>query len=347
MRTFRLANVTSAMMVGAAALAAALALPATAAAQTVFKMSSQWNENTVSSEADRWWASEIDRRTAGQLKVKLYYAGALAKAAENLQLIRSGGVELVNMSASYFGAELLLFTAPNSIPMAMAEVPQASQLMRRLMTEVPALDAEAERNGVKALYFHNLNPYLLVCRDPVSGLKDMRGKKIRTWGSDMPKMVQAAGGVPVTLGLTELYEGLSRGTVDCIPFSVDLMVNYKIYEVAKHVYDVTLWLGPTSGVWINRATWNGLPATQQKVLQQVSFEAADKDRDLTLAAATTAVMKLKAEGVQFHSFPEADKKAWKAANPDFFAAFIEAQSKAGRGDAAKKMVSIWSDVVGN
>ncbi|MEO5733407.1 MAG: TRAP transporter substrate-binding protein DctP [Rubrivivax sp.] len=321
-------------------------LPTTGHAQTPLKMSSQWNENTVTSEADRWWADQLDQRSKGQIKIKLYYSGALGKAGENLQLIRSGGVELVNMSASYFGADLPLFTAPNSIPMAMAEVPQASQLMRRLMAEVPALDDEAKRNGVKALWFHNLNPYVLVCRDPIDGLEGVKGKKIRTWGSDMPRMVQAAGAVPVTLGLTELYEGLSRGTVDCIPFSVDLMVNYKIYEVAKHVYDVTLWLGPTSGVWMNRATWDALPAAQQKLIQQVSSEAADKDRDLTLAAATTAVAKLKTEGVQFHSFSAADKAAWKAANPDFFASFIDTQTKAGRGDAAKKMVSIWGDVVG-
>jgi hypothetical protein len=50
--------------------------------------------------------------------------------------------------------------------------------------------------------------------------------------------------------------------------------------------------------------------------------------------------------VTFNAFPDADKKAWKAANPDFFAAFIEAQDKAGRGDAAKAMVKIWKEVVG-
>lgn len=317
-----------------------------AAAQTELKLSSQWTESTVTSEADRWWASEIDKRTNGQVKVKIFYAGALAKANENLQLIRSGGVELVNMSASYFGADLPLFTAPNSIPMAMAEVPHATTLIQRIMAEVPAMDEEAKRNGVKALFFHHLNPYQLVCKEPIKNLADVKGKKIRTWGSDMPRMVQAAGGVPVTLGLAELYEGLSRGTVDCIPFSVDLMVSYKIHEVAKHVHDVTLWLGPTSGVWMSRPAWDKLSPAHQKVLEEVSKEAAIKDRDLTIAAAKTATEQLKAAGVTFHAFPEADKTAWKAANPDFFAAFIAAQSKAGRGDAAAAMVKIWKEVVG-
>jgi TRAP-type C4-dicarboxylate transport system substrate-binding protein len=184
-----------------------------------------------------------------------------------------------------------------------------------------------------------------VCKQEIKSIDDIKGKKIRTWGSDMPKMVQAAGGVPVTLGLPELYEGLQRGTVDCIPFSVDLMVAYKIHEVAKHVHDITLWLGPTSGLWMARPVWDKLQPDQQKLLEQVSSEAAIRDRDLTMAAAKTATETLKTAGVQFHAFPEADKKKWKAQNPDFFGEFIVAQDKAGRGDAAKQMVKIWKEVV--
>jgi len=328
-----------------AAVAASVLLVGTARAQE-FKLSTQWVENTVTSQTNRWWADELEKRSQGKLKIKIFYAGTLAKGTENLQLIRSGGVELVNMSASYFGADLPLFTAPNSIPMAMDDVPQATVLVQRLLKELPAMDEEAKRNGVKALHFHHLNPYKLVCKQQIKSIDDIKGKKIRTWGSDMPKMVQAAGGVPVTLGLAELYEGLNRGIVDCIPFSVDLMVSYKIHEVAKHVHDVTLWLGPTSGLWMARAAWDKLPPDHQKLVEQVSGEAAIRDRDLTIAAATTATATLKAAGVQFHAFPEADKKKWKAQNPDFFAEFVLAQDKAGRGEAAKQMVKIWKEVVG-
>jgi len=331
-------------LVSLTAIAATALLGSTAFAQEL-KLSTQWVENTVTSQTNRWWADELEKRSQGKVKVKIFYAGTLAKATENLQLIRSGGVELVNMSASYFGADLPLFTAPNSIPMAMSDVPQATVLVQRLLKELPAMDEEAKRNGVKALHFHHLNPYKLVCKQQIKSLDDLKGKKIRTWGSDMPKMVQAAGAVPVTLGLAELYEGLNRGTVDCIPFSVDLMVSYKIQEVAKHVHDVTLWLGPTSGLWMARSAWDKLAPDQQRLFEQVSGEAAVRDRDLTIAAATTATETLKAAGVQFHAFPEADKKKWKAQNPDFFADFVVAQEKAGRGDAARQMVKIWKEVV--
>jgi TRAP-type C4-dicarboxylate transport system substrate-binding protein len=325
---------------------ATVGISAVASAQMNLRMSSQWTENTIGSQVDKWWAQEIEKRTGGKVKIKIFFEGALGKASENLTLIREGAIDLTAMSASYFPADLPLHTAPNSIPMAMAEVPQATQLIQRLLKEVPALDEEAKKNGMKALFFHHLNPYVLVCKPEIKGIADMKGKKLRTWGADMPRMAQAAGAVPVTLGLPELYESLSRGTVDCLPFSVDLMVNYKIFEVAKNVYDITLWLGPTNGNWIGRKVWDKIPPDQQKIIEEVSREAANRDRDLTMEAAAKAVETLKSNGVKFHKFPDADKKMWKQSNPDFFADFIAAQEKAGRGDAARKMVQIWKEVVG-
>ncbi|MBT5297283.1 MAG: TRAP transporter substrate-binding protein DctP [Rhodospirillaceae bacterium] len=331
------------MIVSAAAVLAAGLSTAVSAAE--LRMSSQWTENTAGAKVDKWWASEIEKRTKGEVKIKIFWAGVLGKAKENLGLIQQGAIELAAMSPGYFPAELPFHAAPNSIPMAMSRVDQATALMERLLTEVPEFDMEAKRNGMKALFMHHLNPYQLVCKDHIKSLADMKGKKVRTWGKDMPRMVQAAGGVPVTLGLAQLYEGLSRGTVDCIPFSVDLMVNYKIYEVAKNIHDITLWEGPTNAVWIGRKIWDAMSPANQKIVQQVSFEAAKRDRDAVVAAGKEAIGTLKGKGVNFRKFPAADKVAWKAANPDFFGDFIKGQDAKGRGDAAKKTIMIWREVV--
>jgi TRAP-type C4-dicarboxylate transport system substrate-binding protein len=337
-------NITRAVLVATSIALGGAALSGDANAKTL-RMSSQWTEITAGAQVDKWWASEIEKRTGGEVKIKIFWEGVLGTAKENLGLIQQNAIDLAAMSPGYFPAELPFHAAPNSIPMAMSRVDQATALMERLLTEVDEFDAEAARNGMKALFFHHLNPYQLVCKERINGLADMKGKKVRTWGKDMPRMVEAAGGVPVTLGLAELYEGLSRGTVDCIPFSVDLMVNYKIYEVAKHMHDVTLWEGPTNAVWISRPVWDGLSAEQQKIIQEVSFEAANRDRDQVIGASETAIATLKGEGVQFHAFPEADKKAWKDANPDFFGDFIAGQTELGRGAAAEKTIMIWREVV--
>lgn len=334
------------MMASVLPAAVACALAAPASAEVTLRMSHQWTENNAGSVVDKWYASEVEKRTGGQVKIKIFWAEALGKAKENLSLLQQGAIDMAAMSPGYFPAQMPFYAAPNSIPMTMDEVPHATTLMKRLMTEVPIYQDETKRNGIKALFFHHLNPYKLVCKDAVTSVDGMKGKKMRTWGKDMPRMVQAAGGTPVTLSLPEIYEGLSRGSVDCAPFAVDLVVNYKIYEVAKHISDITLWLGPSTGIWISQAAWAKLTPEQQKIMVDTGLEAAERDRDAVLAAGKKAIGTLKEKGVQFHDFPAAEKAKWRSANPDFFGDFIAEMDKKGWGGDAKKTVAIWKEVTG-
>ena len=315
-----------------------------AVAKVTLRANSQWPETHAGSQVDKWWADEIRSRTGGEVDIQLFFGGALGKAKENLELLRTGAIDIAMMSPGYFPAQLPMHAAPNSIPMAMSSVDQATELMERLMDEVPALDEEAKENGLKTLFFHHLNPYLLVCKDPVTDVAGMAGKKMRTWGKALPQAVEAVGGTPVTLSLPEIYEGLARGTVDCIPFSVDLVLNYKINEVATNISEITIWEGPTNATWISLVAWDKLSADQQKIVQEVSREAFRKDRDATLAAGVEARKELEKIGVKFHAFSDAEKKKWQDANPDFFADFIKEMEAKGKGDAARKMIDIWRNV---
>lgn len=331
-----------------ATVAAALALVITGSANAAvtLRMSHQWTENNAGSQIDKWFAEEVEKRTNGEVKIKIFWAEALGKAKENLGLLQQGAVDMAAMSPGYFPAQMPFYAAPNSIPMTMDEVPQATELMKRLMTEVPIYQEETKRNGIKAIFFHHLNPYKLVCKDAVTSVDQMKGKKMRTWGKDMPRMVEAAGGTPVTLFLPEIYEGLSRGTVDCAPFAVDLVVNYKIYEVAKNVSDITLWLGPSTGIWISQSAWNKLTPEQQTIMVETGQEAAERDRDAVIAAGKKAIDTLKAKGVTFHDFPDAEKAKWRDANPDFFGDFVMEMDKKGWGDDARQTIVIWKEVTG-
>ena len=330
----------------AAALPIAMLLAGTssAMAEMTLRMSHQWTENNAGSKVDKWFAEEIEKRTNGEVKIKIFWAEALGKAKENLTLLQQGAVDMAAMSPGYFPAQMPFYAAPNSIPMTMDEVPHATELMKRLMTEVPIYQEETKRNGIKALFFHHLNPYKLVCKDAVTSVDGMKGKKMRTWGKDMPRMVQAAGGTPVTLSLPEIYEGLSRGAVDCAPFAVDLVVNYKIYEVAKHISNITLWLGPSTGIWISQSAWAKLTPEQQEIFVKTGLEAAERDREAVVAAGAAAIATLEANGVTMHDFPAEEAAKWRAANPDFFADFIAEMEKKGWGDDARKTVAIWKEV---
>ena len=326
------------------ALACLAFTPIVSQAGVTLKASSQWNEIHAGSQVDLWWAEEISKRTNGEVNIKIFFAGALGKAQENLKLMQDGAIDIAMMSPGYFPAQLPFHAAPNSIPMAFSRVDQVAPFVERVMREVPAFEQEAAANGMKTLFFHHLNPYQLICKDHIKGVADMKGKKMRTWGKALPQAVQAVGGTPVTLFLPEIYEGLSRGTVDCIPFAIDLIVNYKIYEVAKHHHDITIWQGPTNGTWITLDAWNNLTDEQQKIVEEVSFQAMRKDAEVTIQAGKDARGVLEEKGMIFHSFPASEAAKWESLNPDFFGDFIAAMEEKGLGDDARKTIEIWRDI---
>ena len=332
-----------AMVIGVAFAYAALSATATAA--TLLRMNHQMTANTAGSIVDQWFADEVKKRTNGEVEMKIFFSSGLGEVKETLSLLESGAIDVAALSPGYFPDQLPFYTAPNSIPMAIDNIDQAYLVSKRFMAEVPAFMEEARSKKIRPIFFHVLNPYLIVAKEPVLTVEQLKGKKFRTWGSDLPRMAQAVGMTPVTLGVTELYEGLMRGVVDAIPFSVDLMQNYKIYEVAKSVVEVTIWDGPTWGVWIGDKAWDKLTPAQQKIVMEVGDEAAKRDLEVVRKAASEARVFLAAQGVKFYPFPQAELVKWRGTLPNYFDEFIVKQDARGKGADARKMVEIWKQVV--
>ena len=213
------------------------------------------------------------------------------------------------------------------------------------MENIPEFRQEASQNGIRALFFHPLNPYLLITKEPVTRFEDLKGLRIRTWGKDMPLLIKAAGARSVNLFLPDLYDALKHGVIDGCPFSTDLMVSYRIYELAKHVTEVVLWEGPGWGVWISEQSWHKLTPEHQQILLSVAEQTRQREVKETLKADKAARMRLKEEGVSFHDFPDSELAKWKAAHPDFFQLLRQRLKQKGLGDAADKMIRIWKEMI--
>jgi TRAP-type C4-dicarboxylate transport system substrate-binding protein len=314
------------------------------AAKTILRMNHQFPAAAAGSKIDQWFVDEVKKATGGEIEIQIFWSNALGAAKENLTLLGTGAIDAAGMSAGYFPAQLPFFAAPNSLPMAMDNICQSSALMKAFMEKIPAFQEEAKANKVVPVFFHLLNPYLLVTREPVNTLDDLKGKKIRTWGEDMPRLVKAAGGTPVTIFLPELYENLQRGVIDGCPFSVDFIQTYKIYEVAKYVTEVVMWEGPAWGVWFSQKSWDNLSPKHRQIIMDVAESARKLELTKTAEAEITARQFLKEKGVQFSPFPPAELAKWQEANPDFYGDWIKKMEEQGKGDAARQTVELWKDI---
>jgi TRAP-type C4-dicarboxylate transport system substrate-binding protein len=228
--------------------------------------------------------------------------------------------------------------------MAMDNIRQSSAIMKAFIDKIPAFMEEAQKQQIRPIFFHLLNPYLLNTREPIKKLEDLKGKKIRTWGEDLPRLFQAAGAVPVNIFMPEIYENLQRKVIDGCPFGVDMVLSYKLQDVAKHITEVVIWEGPAWGVWISEKSWQKVSPTDQMRILQIAEKARERELKTTAEAEGRARETLKAEGVQFHAFPAEDLTRWKKASPDFFNDWIEKMTKLGKGEAAKQAVALWKEM---
>lgn len=310
----------------------------------VFKMNHQFPPETPGSKIDQWFADQIETKTKGRVKIRIFWSNGLAGPKENLNLLSRGAIDLAGMSAGYFPEELPLLAAPNSIPMALDNVCQSSLLMKTFLTNIPEISKESEAVGIRPLFFHVLNPYLLVTKEPITRFSQLKGMRIRTWGKDMAELVKAAGGTPVPLFLPDLYRTLETGVIDGCPFSVDLVISYRIHEIAKHITNVILWEGPSWGVWISTMAWEKLLQDEKQIFIQTAEQARQKTVLQSIDAEKKSIKKLMKHGVSFHPFTERELNKWKNNCPDFFSQFIERMDRIGNEDAARKMVSFWREI---
>ncbi|MCG8336573.1 MAG: TRAP transporter substrate-binding protein DctP [Proteobacteria bacterium] len=310
-------------------------------AKTVLKMNHQFPANTSGSKLDQWFADQVFKLTDGELEIRIYWSNALGDAKENLVLLKNNAIDLAAVSAGYFPEELPLHSAPNAIPMGMDNVCQSRKIMEAFLKQIPDFREEAQRNGIRSLYFHLLNPYLLVSKNPVRTFAELNGMKIRTWGKDMPRLVNAAKAKSITMFLPHIYDGFKFGLIDGCPFSTDLMVSYRIYEFAKHVTEVVMWEGPGWGVWISEKTWQKTSDRHRQALISVAELARAKSFENTKEADRQARIFLKQQGVTFHPFPDSELKKWQDANPDFFNDMQKQFNQTGLQDPGRKMIGLW------
>ncbi len=129
-----------------------------------------------------------------------------------------------------------------------------------------------ELDDVKVLYLHAHGPGLIQTKKPIAKIEDIKGLRIKCTGVNA-KIVQAYGGVPVTMPITETYDALQKGLADGILLPAETLKNWKFGEMIKCTvlnYGIAYSVGQY--VVMNKDTWNSLPPDIQKIIEQVSEE---------------------------------------------------------------------------
>jgi TRAP-type C4-dicarboxylate transport system substrate-binding protein len=127
-------------------------------------------------------------------------------------------------------------------------------------------------------------PQVFWCRDELSGLGDLDGRKIRVFNATMTDFVEGVGGTTVNMPFAEVVPALQRGVVDCAVTGSLSGNTARWWEVATHLYPLSMGWSINAHA-MNLDSWNALdPAVQEFLLAR--FESYEDKMWETIRLAT-------------------------------------------------------------
>jgi TRAP-type C4-dicarboxylate transport system substrate-binding protein len=242
-----------------------------ALAQTKWDLPSGYGPNTFQVQNLQWFADEVDKATAGKLKLTLHPGASLFKANEIKRAVQTGQTQIGEFILSGAANENALFGV-DSIPFLATTYPAAKKLDA---ASRPALDKLLASQGMKLLYTVPWPGQSLYSGKPVAALADLKGKKMRAYNPATTRIAELVGAQPVTIQLAELPQALATGGVDAFLTSSASGVDSKLHEQVKYFYDVNAWL-PRNAVVVSTKAFDALDKPTQAALLKTAVAAGDR-----------------------------------------------------------------------
>ncbi len=332
-----------------AALAGAIALTAAGGAAAQAKFQLRWGHYLPDGpfvQLEKDFAAKIEQRTNGQVKINITFAEGLGKGTELLMLTARGGIDMTATAPGYNPDQLRYWRAFQT-PMLFKSTNQVIEVLEKVVEEFPAYRQEMDRIGVVWLFQQPLGEYYMSGSSAdCSNVAGLRGKKVRSFGADIPKAFTAIGAVPVTVAPVGVYEALRNGNLDYSFINAGNIQSLKLNEVAKtHCGPVMAISG--HNVTISKRTWARLPADIQKIFVEEARATQREYMKWVGDFESKSVANVKSQGGTFMALPDAEMSKWRAASPDFLADWEKATAAAtGDAETPKKVAARWRELIG-
>ena len=245
-----------------AAAAIGFAAP-TVSAQTSWDMPTPYPAANFHTENIMQFAGEVDKATAGKLKITVHAGGSLFKANEIKRALQGGQAQIGEIILGGYANENPLFGLDN-VPFLATSYPEAKKLA---VTQKPALDAMLAKQGLKMLFAVPWPPQGIFSANPINSAADLKGVKWRAYSPQTSRIAELVGAQPVTIQAAELSQALATGAVAAFMTSGATGYDSKVWEQIKYFYDAQAWL-PKNAVLVSQKAFDALDkATQAAVLK--------------------------------------------------------------------------------
>ena len=276
-----------------AAMAATLTLSASAFAQTKWDLPSAYPASNFHTENLMQFAADVDKATAGKLKITVHAGASLFKAPEIKRAVQSNQAQLGEILLVNFQNEWQIFGA-DGLPFLADSYEESAKLWK---VQKPLLEKKLGEQGMSVLYAVPWPPQGLYSKKPIASGADLKGYKWRAYSPATSRMAELLGAQPVTVQAAEVSQAFATGVADSMMSSGSTGWDAKLQENVKQWYDLQAWL-PKNAVIMNKAAFDALDAPTKSAVLKAAADAEVRGFAASKKANGETLDKLKAAGMQ-------------------------------------------------
>src|ERR1700709_1371905 len=257
----------------------------------------------------------VTKGTNGQVTFQEYPAEQLGKAKDMAQLTVAGVADVSYIVPSY-SSEKYPLTAVAESPGIFETECQGSLAFYKISHNGGVLETkEFGPNQLRPLVTIALPAYQIQLGTgrTIKSAKDLEGLKIRTTGGAMDLMMRSIGGIPVRMAAPEIYESLTRGTLDGLIFSSQSSVSYDFGKILKSGTEGLNFGTAIFTYSIGETKFKSLPENVRKALVEGGEQTTREGCKRFEEGEKAATEKIKSQGMKVIEFGAEDKKVFDAA----------------------------------
>jgi tripartite ATP-independent transporter DctP family solute receptor len=266
-----------------------------AAAPLTLRFAHYGAEDHPSNIAAMQFASRVEARTGGAIKVRIFPNNQLGDPPAQAQQIKLGTIDMGLPTQGQLQVYELAF-ATVMLPYVFDSPAHAFRVL-----DGPAMQwlaPLAEKQGFITLRnweygFRNLTN----SQRPIHTPDDVKGLKIRTPPEiQIQAAMQALGGVVQAISFAELYLALAQKVVDAQENPIAVAYTQKYYEVQKHLA-ITRHVYNSMVHTVSAITWKKLSPEQQTIFREESTSAGNLMRKLIADEEVDQIKKMEGRGM--------------------------------------------------
>ncbi len=277
----------------AAAAAALMTFAAAAQAQTKWDLPAAYPATNFHSINLMEFAADVDKATAGKLKITVHPGASLFKAPEIKRAVQGGQAQIGEVLLVNFQNEWQIFGA-DGLPFLADSYEDSAKLWK---LQKPMMDKKLAEQGMMVLFAVPWPPQGIYSKKPLASAADLKGIKWRAYSPATSRIAELVGAQPVTVQAAEVSQAFATGVTESMMSSGSTGWDSKLYEHVKYWYDTQAWL-PKNAVLVNKAAFDALDAPTKAALLKAGADAETRGWAASKKANGETLDKLKANGMQ-------------------------------------------------